>query len=166
MMGSQAIAEQADNLLSIIGDNKAYAAKIKEMKELAQALTAEKDRLAKAQAEANESVTQVSNDRAAIEKAAATAQANLKEAQTLREQAQEKFEAAHRLINSKGMQLDQQAAEQIARANALDILAGQIEARAAAVEHKEKELEVREADVLTASKEMKDRLARLKDAVR
>ena len=165
MMGSQAIAEQADNLLSIIGDNKAYAAKIKEMKELAQALTAEKDRLAKAQAEANESVTQVSNDRAAIEKAAATAQANLKEAQTLREQAQEKFEAAHRLINRRAATRPagggaDRAGQRARRPGRPDRGAGsggrtQREGTGGA-----------RSDVLTASKEMKDRLARLKDAVR
>jgi chromosome segregation ATPase len=165
MMGSQSIAEQADNLLSIIGDNKTYAAKIKEMKELAQAITAEKDRLAKAQAEYSESVTQVSNDRAAIERASAKATADLKEAQTLRTQAQEKFETTQKMISSKGAQLDQQAAEQIARANALDVLAGQIEARQVALDLREQELEQREADVLTASKEMSDRLARLKSAV-
>ena len=51
MMGSQAIADEADTLLSIIADNDKYKAKIKEMKELAQAITAEKDRLAKAQTE-------------------------------------------------------------------------------------------------------------------
>jgi colicin import membrane protein len=165
MMGAQAIADEAGTLLSIIADNDKYKAKIKEMKELAQALTAEKDRLAEAQRAYNEQVKQVSDDRTAIEKASAKAQADLKEAQAARDEAIASVNEAKKVAGATQAQIGSTGAANASRTAALDKLTAQIEAREAKLADKEKAVATREAALKRAEDDLALKMARLKEAV-